>query len=335
MDKHIPCKVLKPHKDIPWLNHSIKPKMRERKRLYDLAKTSCNPHDWFMYRKARNNVNSVLKSAYHNYCSHLFDDSYSNNCKRFWSFIKRLHKENSGVSSLRTESGVKITSKSKADTLNQQFQSVFTKEDDNIPYVLPSNCPSTDNLTFSVDGIQKLLQELKHGKAPGPDNIPTWFLQTCSAEVAPVLQVIFTQSLKTHMLPKDWLSANITPIYKKGDRSSPVNYRPISLTSVCCKIMEHIIFSFIMGHLERNNLLNPNQHGFRPNHSCQTQLILLAEDILKAMDLHYQVDLILLDFSKAFDTVPHKRLLTKLHYYGIYGPLHDWINAWLTGNTKK
>ena len=170
-----------------------------------------------MYRKARNNVNSVLKSAYHNYCSHLFDDSYSNNCKRFWSFIKRLHKENSGVSSLRTESGVKITSKSKADTLNQQFQSVFTKEDDNIPYVLPSNCPSTDNLTFSVDGIQKLLQELKHGKAPGPDNIPTRFLQTCSAEVAPVLQVIFTQSLKTHMLPKDWLSANITLIYKKGD----------------------------------------------------------------------------------------------------------------------
>ena len=89
--------------------------------------------------------------------------------------------------------------------------------------------------------------------------------------------------------------------------------------------MEHVIFSFIMGHLERYNLLNSNQHGFRPNHSCQTQLILLVKDILKAMDLHHQVDLIILDFTKAFDTVPHKRLLTKLHYYGIYGPLHDWI----------
>ena len=131
---------------------------------------------------------------------------------------------------------------------------------------------------------------ITHGKAPGPDNIPTWILQTCSAEIAPVLQVIFTQSLKTHMLPKDWLCANITPIFKKGDRSSPVNYRPISLTSVCCKIMEHVILSFIMGHLERYNLLNPNQHGFRPNHSCQTQLILLVEDILKAMDSHHQVD---------------------------------------------
>ena len=150
-----------------------------------------------------------------------------------------------------------ITSKSKAEILNQQFKSVFT---DNNPYILPSNHPSIDNLTFSVNGIQKLLQELKHGKAPGPDNIPTWMLQTCSAKIAPVLQVIFTQSLKTHMLPKDWLCVNITPIFKKGDRSSPVNYRPISLTSVCYKIMEHVIFSFIMGHLERYNLLDPTTH---------------------------------------------------------------------------
>ena len=74
-----------------------------------------------------------------------------------------------------------------------------------------------ENLTFSVNGIQKLLQELKHGKAPIPDNKPTWILQTCSAEIAPVLQVIFTQSLQKHVLPKDWLCAYLTPIFKKGD----------------------------------------------------------------------------------------------------------------------
>ena len=82
------------------------------------------------------------------------------------------------------------------------------------------------------------------------------------------LEVIFTELLKSHVLPKDWLCANnITPIFVKGDQSSPVNYIPISLTSVCCKIMEHVIFSFIMGHLQRYNLLNPSQHGLRPNHS--------------------------------------------------------------------
>ena len=95
--------------------------------------------------------------------------------------------------------------------------------------------------------------------------------------------------------------------------------------------MEHVIFSFIMGHLERYNLPNPNQHGFRFNHSCQAQLILPVEDILKAINLHHQVDL---GFTKAFDTVPHKHLLAKLHYYGIYGPLHDWIKVWLTRYQK-
>ena len=100
------------------------------------------------------------------------DDTYPNDCKRFWHFIKRLRKDNSGIWTLITESDV-----------NQQFhdQSAFTKED-NIPYILSNNHPSINNLTFSVNEIQKLLQELKHGEAPGPDNIPTWILQTCSAE---------------------------------------------------------------------------------------------------------------------------------------------------------
>ena len=197
MDTHIPCKTMRPHKDIPWLSHYIKSKMQEQKKLYDLAKASQNPNDWHLYRKARNNASSLLKSAHHKYCCHLFDDTYSNNCKRFWSFIKRLRKDNSGISSLRTESGIMTASKNKAETLIRQFQSVFKKEDDNIPYILPSNHPSIENLTFSVNGIQKRLQELKHGKASGQDNIPTWILQMCSAEIAPALQVIYSVITKT------------------------------------------------------------------------------------------------------------------------------------------
>ena len=117
MDTHIPCKTMRPHKDILWLNHYIKSKMRERKKLYDLAKASQNPNDWHLYRKARNNV-SLLKSSHHKYCCHLFNDTYSNNCKRFRSFIKRLRKDNSGISSLRTESGIMTASKNQAKTLN-------------------------------------------------------------------------------------------------------------------------------------------------------------------------------------------------------------------------
>ena len=99
--------------------------------------------------------------------------------------------------------------------------------------------------------------------------------------------------------------------------------------------MEHIIFSFIMNHSSTNNIISSCQHGFRPGHSCITQLLPFIEDILHAMDQHFQVDILLLDFSKAFDTVPHKRLLSKLSYFGINGPLLEWIRNWLTQRTQK
>ena len=105
------------------------------------------------------------------------------------------------------------------------------------------------------------------------DNIPSRILKLCAAEVSPFLQFIFTQSLNEGILPSDWLKANITPIYKKGDRSVPANFRPISLTSVCCKIMEHIIFHACMAHLENKDIINSAQHGFRPGYSCTSQLI--------------------------------------------------------------
>ena len=99
--------------------------------------------------------------------------------------------------------------------------------------------------------------------------------------------------------------------------------------------MEHIIFHHIMNHYDTLNILNPLQHGFRPNHSCQSQLISFVEDIQFSMNNHKQVDLLFLDFSKAFDTVPHMRLLNKLSFYGIQGPILQWIRSWLTQRKQK
>ena len=129
-------------------------------------------------------------------------------------------------------------------------------------------------ITFTTNGIEHLLKNLKPGKVAGPDDIPTWILKICAVQVAPILQVIFTQLPNSGTLPNDWLTANVIPIYKKGNKSIPTNYRPISLTAACCKVMEHIIFHSIMDHLNAHNIINPNQHGFRPGFSCNTQLIL-------------------------------------------------------------
>ena len=172
-------------------------------------------------------------------------------------------------------------------------------------------------------------------KASGPDCIPAYVLHHCATEIAPILTVIFTQSLDTGEVPSDWLRANVIPIFKKGDKHNASNYRPISLTSICCKVMEHILCHSIMKHLEENQILSNFQYGFRPAHSCEVQLLTLVEEIHHSLDCHHQVDLIMLDFSKAFDTVPHSRLLHKLRHYGITGKLHNWLTTWLTKRTQQ
>ena len=113
-------------------------------------------------------------------------------------------------------------------------------------------------------------------------------------------------------VPAMWKEANVAPVFKKGKRAEAANYRPISLTVVICKILEHIIASHIMRHATANGILNDNQHGFRPRRSTEAQLILTVNDIAKQLDQHELVDMAILDFQKAFDKVPHRRLIHKL-----------------------
>ena len=156
-----------------------------------------------------------------------------------------------------------------------------------------------------------------------------------SQSVSCWLSFIFQQSYDCNTVPSDWSNALVTAIFKKGNKSDPANYRPISLTCICCKIMEHIILSHMSKHLSLNNILIDQQHGFREKFSCETQLISAVHDWAKGINLCQQTDVILLDFSKAFDSVPHERLLTKLDYYGIRGKMLNWIKAFLSNRTQK
>ena len=147
--------------------------------------------------------------------------------------------------------------------MNCQFQSVFTHEDlSHLPSCCGPSQPVIPDISISVDGVLNLLKTLDTKKASGPDQIPARILKLCAEEIAPILTVIFIQSLNSGFIPKDWLSANITPVFKKGDRGKPNNYRPISLTSICCKIFEHILYYHIIEHLNTNSILIDQQFGF-------------------------------------------------------------------------
>ena len=190
-------------------------------------------------------------------------------------------------------------------------------------------------IIISPAGVEKLLQSIDPSKATGPDNISNQALKIAAVEFSPILCFIFQQSIDTGNMPADWQRANITPIYKKGATTDPANYRPISLTSVCCKLLEHIIDSQLMKHLEKYDILTNAQHAFRKARSTETQLILTIHDLAKNLDNHIITDLAILDFSKAFDVVPHERLLTKLDHYGIRGKTKHWIRSFLTQRHQR
>ena len=162
-------------------------------------------------------------------------------------------------------------------------------------------------IQITTERIVKLLKELRLQKAPsGPDCITETILKTCAEQVAPLLQQIFLKPLDTGELPLDWQKANISPIFKTGNRSDPASYRPVSLTSIPCKMIEHIIHSNIIRHLEKYKVLNDEQHGFCRGRSCETKLALSVNDLAKALDRQSQADVVIMDLSKAFDLVSHQ-----------------------------
>ena len=183
-------------------------------------------------------------------------------------------------------------------------------------------------------GVEKLLSSLNSGKAAGPDDLPPRVLKELSSVISWFLTRIFQQSLETGKIPKQWKEANIIPIFKKGDKTMASNYRPVSLTCVASKLLEHIIVSAMLDHADRHNILSEYQHGFRKGRSCETQLLLTAQDLASAYNRKKQIDMIVLDFSKAFDKVPHRRLVTKLDHYGIRGSTLQWIQDFLADRTQ-
>ena len=146
---------------------------------------------------------------------------------------------------------------------------------------------------------------------------------------------VFHLSLKEGVVPFEWKEANIIPLFKKGSRNKSENYRPVSLTSVICKLLEMLIKDHMVDFLVKHKLLNSSQHGFLKARSCLTNMLCFLEEITKWIDVGSPVDIIYLDFQKAFDKVPHQRLLLKLKAHGIGDSITDWIAQWLTDRRQR
>ncbi|KAG6935017.1 hypothetical protein G0U57_015760, partial [Chelydra serpentina] len=259
------------------------------------------------------------------------------NSKKFYSHINRKKTKKEEVGPLNTEDGVEVKDNlGMAQYLNKYFASVFNEANEEI-----RNSGSMTNgnkdvgVDITISEVEAKLEQLNESKSGGPDNLHPRILKELAHEIASPLAKIFNESLNSGVVPFDWRIANIVPIFKKGKKSDPGNYRPVSLTSVVCKVLEKILKEKVVKDLEVNGNWDKLQHGFTKGRSCQTNLISFFEKVTDFLDKGNAVDLIYLDFSKAFDTVPHEELSVKLEKMGINMKIERWIRNWLKGRLQR
>ena len=208
-----------------------------------------------------------------------------------------------------------------AEVLNEYFSSVFTTEDISslpVPFTKFEGNKSEHlgQLFVTPVMIANKIKKMKDNKSPGFDGIPPKLLKEIVEQISTPLAIFFNLSLEEGIVPSEWKEANITPLFKKGSRNKPENYRPVSLTSVICKLLETLIRDHMVEFLVKHNLINTSQHGFLKARSCLTNLLCFFEEITKRVDDGSPVDVVYLDFQKAFDKVTHQRLILKLKAHG-------------------
>ena len=318
----------------------MKRKIRRRNDAYKVSKRTGRVVDEQRFLRLKREVQHDLRRAYWDYVEDTVTPRESDlgeygGMKRFWTFIKHQRSDHSSIAPLKVAGRLITDSRQKAETLNNQFQSVFTLETD-FEFTPPQvSYPALLPINITVPGVHKLLKNLKPGKAAGPDGIGPKILKEMADVVAEPLTIIYNKSLSEGKVPADWKHANVAPIFKKGQKYDPANYRPISLTCIASKVMEHIICSSLMRHAGQNGIFYALQHGFRDRRSCETQLLEFVQDVVTNMQDGLQTDVCVLDFSKAFDKVGHRRLVRKLEWYGIGGSVNRWIADFLRNRTQS
>jgi Reverse transcriptase (RNA-dependent DNA polymerase) len=258
------------------------------------------------------------------------------------AYVRSKQRTKVTVGPLKNQSGEIITdNKIAADVMNKYFASVFTVEDlMNIPEpvkILKSNSELDilKDIDIREQDVRSKLESLKVNKSPGPDDIHPKLLYELRNELVSPLTNMFNISIKSGEIPQDWKDANVSPLFKKGSKNKPENYRPVSLTSIIGKMLESIVKDHIVNHLNKFNLIKSSQHGFTKGRSCLTNLLEFFETVTKELDQGNSVDLIYLDFAKAFDKVPYMRLFKKLESHGINGKVSEWVKNWLCGRRQK
>ena len=296
--------------------------------------------DYTKYKEALNAATTEIRQSKRSYEQKLACN-IKNDSKSFYAYVRSKQNVQDKVGPLEDSAGNIISQGFlMAEDLNGYFSSVFTKEDISSLPVADAKFQGAKSdylgpLVVTPELVAKKIKAMKDNKSPGVDGIPPKLLMETVEQISIPLARVFNLSLKEGVVPFEWKEANIIPLFKKGSRNKSENYRPVSLTSVICKLLERLIKDHMVEFLVKHKLLNSSQHGFLKARSCLTNMLCFLEEITKWIDVGSPVDIIYLDFQKAFDKVPHQRLLLKLKAHGIGDSITDWIEQWLTDRRQR
>ncbi len=338
--KLISCKIRS--NDKPWFRNRLRHLISKRHRLYKKAKRSGSSDDWSRYHGVSKECLNAIAEAKESYFKSLFQSlsDFSTSSKKWWHVTKKLIGSNnsSTIPPLVDNNGdVSADTKDKCMLLNEYFASQCKVDDDNTDVPEPEPCTnsSLSDMSFNDAEVKKVIDNLGTSKAVGPDGISNDFIRNIADAIITPLTNFFNYSIRHGIFPEEWKKSNIVPIFKKGDKALPSNYRPVSLLCCLSKVFEKLVAQKFMHYIKQNNLITEHQSGFMPSDSTTNQLIYVTDHILNGFEKGEDSLAVFLDISKAFDKVWHKGLILKLKNNGINGTLLNWFESYLSNRLQK
>ena len=337
----VPTKLRRAGSKPLWMNPNIMRMLRRKRRLWRAYSRDGyyrqDYQDFLSYQEVQKEIKKLIRKAKRKLERNLAKKA-KKDPKKFYSYLKSKTSNKVSVGPLVGEDGLVTGNKEMAGILNAQYTRVFTREDTtHLPepeHLFGGDMPLTE-VEFRKEDVEKKLRNIKATGAPGPDKVWSKVLHDMADLLAGPLTIIYNRLMQEGDVPGIWRWANVCPVFKKGAKGDPANYRPVSLTCVVGKVMESLIRDRMVEHLDMHNLIRQSQHGFMSGRSTATNMLVYMEALTKLLDEGHAVDVLYLDFAKAFDKVPHERLLAKCRGLGLGGKLLEWIRAWLSNRKQR
>ena len=330
-------------KHSPWITEDLIKAIRERDYLLKRASISKDAIDWDAFKRKRNSVTRLKNELKGTYYRNALREN-KNKPKELWKKVKEFIPDGStsSITDLTCEDGTVVSDKK---SIANQFNTFFVNIGANLASKFHQQGTSHISIKpvkdsfhfqpFSLKNANKILNSLSTKKSTGLDGVSVRLLKEGSSVLADKLLFIFNLSISSGSIPKLWKVKRVSPIFKSGNKDEAGNYRPVSVASTPMKILEKLVYDQFMAFILHNNILHNNQSGFRSGFSTSSAAIDVKETIIKYLQHHKFVCAVLIDLSKAFDTVDHSILLKKLFCYGFHDLAFDWCQSYLLGSKQQ